>query len=231
MSEQTSSKNLHQGHRNRLRAQYLSSGGQYLADHQLLELLLFYSVHIRDTNPLAHNLLEYFGSLSGVLNATAEELQQVPGVSERTAILLRLISALTERQSQEQSMGLSPHLETREDIRDYVLSLVRKEAQRACLVCVDDLGRVLSQRYLDKQKGSSPDVNLAVLIQTAAESRARGVILAIPRMDSDHLPTMEDIDLARTCQTALSGISVVLDDVLLICGERYISMRAINLLA
>lgn len=231
MSEQTSANNPHQGHRKRLRAQYLSSGGQYLADHQLLELVLFYSVTQRDTNPLAHNLLEYFGSLSGVLSASTEELQQVPGVTERSAALLRLIPALTKRQSQEHSMGLSPHLETREDMRDYVLSLYRKQERRACLVCLDDLGRVLAQRFLDEQKGPSPDINLAVLIQTAAESRARGVLLAIPRLESDHLPTMEDIDLARTCQTALSGISVVLDDVLLICGEKYISMRAIHLLA
>ena len=71
--------NVHAGHRQRLKRQFLEAGLDSLSDVNCLELLLFYAIARRDTNPLAHALLEQFGSLSAVFNASPEQLQQVPG--------------------------------------------------------------------------------------------------------------------------------------------------------
>ena len=60
-----------------------------MADHRVLELLLFYAVPQGDVNPLAHALIDRFGSLSGVLNATYEELVKVKGIGEKTLEKLR----------------------------------------------------------------------------------------------------------------------------------------------
>ena len=75
---------IHDGHRQRVKAEFLSSGGQNWPDHRLLELLLFYAIPQGDVNGLAHALMERFGSLSGVLDASAEELKKTPGVGEHT---------------------------------------------------------------------------------------------------------------------------------------------------
>ena len=72
---------LHDGHRKRLKAQFLSHGEDF-HDHQLLELLLCYAIPQGDVNELSHALLERFGSLAGVMDALPESLRQVPGVVE-----------------------------------------------------------------------------------------------------------------------------------------------------
>lgn len=79
---------LHDGHRQRMRQQFLSHGPQSMADHELLELALFYAIPRRDTNETAHRLLEQFGSLDRVLTAPEQELEQVEGVGQNAAVLL-----------------------------------------------------------------------------------------------------------------------------------------------
>ena len=88
---------LHDGHRQRMRQQFLSHGPQSMADHELLELALFYAIPRRDTNETAHRLLEQFGSLDRVLTAPEQELEQVEGVGQNAAVLLRLIGAMGDR--------------------------------------------------------------------------------------------------------------------------------------
>lgn len=91
---------LHDGHRQRMRQQFLSHGPQSMADHELLELALFYAIPRRDTNETAHRLLEQFGSLDRVLTAPEQELEQVEGVGQNAAVLLRLIGAMGDRARQ-----------------------------------------------------------------------------------------------------------------------------------
>ena len=76
--------NLHEGHRKRLQNRYLAGGSEGMSDHNLLELLLFYSVPRVDTNETAHRLLETFGSLEGVLKADHLALMSVNGVGEKS---------------------------------------------------------------------------------------------------------------------------------------------------
>ena len=75
-------KNVHSGHRQRLKERFLRDGLDNFEEHQVLELLLFYGIPQRDTNTIAHELIRKFGSLSRVLEATPEELQQVNYVGE-----------------------------------------------------------------------------------------------------------------------------------------------------
>ena len=88
--------NLHKGHRERLRQSYIENGPDGMHEHQLLELLLTYAIPRRDTNPIAHRLLDKsaFGSLWEVLNAGPKELMAVEGIGESAAVLLSLVGAM-----------------------------------------------------------------------------------------------------------------------------------------
>src|SRR5574344_1510479 len=88
---------VHDGHRQRKKEQFLRNGLDGFADHEALELLLFYAIPRKDTNELAHNLLEYFGSLRAVLSAPAEELERWPCIGENAAALLKLVPAIYRR--------------------------------------------------------------------------------------------------------------------------------------
>lgn len=88
---------VHDGHRERLKARYLEHGLDNFNDINVLELLLFYAIPRADTNLIAHELLNRFGSLSGVLEASIQELQNVSGIGENSALLLSLIPQVSRR--------------------------------------------------------------------------------------------------------------------------------------
>ena len=79
-------KHRHTGHRERMKAEFLARGLEGWPDHRVLELLLFYTIPQGDVNDLAHELVERFGSLAGVLDASVEELKKVKGVGDHTAV-------------------------------------------------------------------------------------------------------------------------------------------------
>ena len=89
-------KQLHQGHRQRLRNRFMQEGLDHFEQHNMLELLLFYSIPQRDTNEVAHRLLNRFGTISDVLNAPVEELETVEGVGHSSALLISSVHQISD---------------------------------------------------------------------------------------------------------------------------------------
>ena len=91
---------MHKQHRQRMKKRFLSEGLKNFEPHNVLELLLFYSIPQKDTNETAHALIERFGSLSGVFDAPFEELMRVKGIKEHSATLIKLVPELAQRYSE-----------------------------------------------------------------------------------------------------------------------------------
>ena len=118
---------IHDGHRARKKEQFIQTGLDSFADHEALELLLFYAIPRRDTNPTAHLLLQKFGSLEGVFSASVEELKSVEGVGESAAILLSMMHGLFRRSAR--STTKEKILNSVESCGRYFLDLLRHERQ------------------------------------------------------------------------------------------------------
>ena len=110
---------VHDGHRERLRQRFLRHGLDSFDDHNVLELLLFYCLPRRDTNELAHHLLERFGSLAGVFDARYEELLKTEGIGENAALLLTLIPQIDRRYHISKEKGA--RIQTSEDAGRYLV--------------------------------------------------------------------------------------------------------------
>jgi len=114
---------VHEGHRQRLRDRFLQDGLDGFAPHEVLELLLCYAIPQKNVNPLAHALLNHFGSLHGIFDATPEQLQQVDGIGPYAAAFLHLITPLY-RQIEFSRMGQKPILKSRKDAQAYCINLL-----------------------------------------------------------------------------------------------------------
>ena len=93
---------VHDGHRQRMRQRFEQQGDDGFHDHELLEMLLSCALPRVNTNPIAHELLQTFGSVTGVLDAPSAELMKVPGIGPNAAMLLRLLPGLCRRYYSEQ---------------------------------------------------------------------------------------------------------------------------------
>ena len=85
------------GHRERLRNRYIQAGENGLPDYDMLELLLTYAIQRRDVKQLARHLLERFHDLSGIMEASLEDLCKIEGIGPNSAVLITLIRSLCTR--------------------------------------------------------------------------------------------------------------------------------------
>lgn len=224
--------NLHAGHRARMRGRYLEQGGDGFADHELLEMLLYYAVPRRDTNALAHILIDRFGSLSGVFEASAGDLMQVEGVTENTAALLRLMLDFSRRYYESS-------VKKRDRTESNVMEEVAERLMARCIgltqetlfvVCLDNSLRILS---VAKVCEGTPDTVSVVCRQVAEQAirhNAASVILGHNHPRGYALPSRADISTTVQLNQTLAAISIRLLDHIVVAGDDYVSMAQSGML-
>ncbi len=214
---------VHDGHRDRMRRRFLANGLNGFADHEVLELLLYYAIPRGDVNPLAHALMDRFGSLSGVLAAPAELLAQVEGVGERTAMLLRLVPQIAQM-ARLADMEREVALNTREKIGDYLLELFSRERNEAVYqVCLDGKGKLLACRRLGEGSASAVNLDVRKIVQNAIAFCACSVILAHNHPSGVALPSQEDHTATLRVKEALASIDVKLEDHIIVADHDFLS--------
>ncbi len=220
--------NEHSGHRDRLRERYLSEGLDCFTPLHVLEVLLLYSVPRRDTNVLAHRLIEQFGSLVGVLNAAPEQLAQVEGIGMNAAVHLHLVADIARRYYAEAITPL-PNDAQREDLMRYY----GKKLVAACnglpeetlyLVCLDNNLREISTDRISTGAPNAVQLPGRKIAEVALRHHAPSILLAHNHPRGLAIPSREDIAATLSLRDALRAISVDLIDHFIIAGSDYVSM-------
>lgn len=215
--------NLHEGHRQRMRLRYMMHGPDVFDDHELLEMLLSFSIPRRDTNELAHRLLERFGSLDGLLSASLNELQAVDGVGDSTACLLHLLRstelrAMTRKLPQRKGKLLlsSPDCTMR-----YCSVLFRGERnEKMYALCLNAQQALICARVIALGSLSELTVYPRTVLDLAVETHAHSIILAHNHPSGDPLPSEADIATTESVRQALLQIGVELWDHIIV-GDGY----------
>ena len=218
-------KNLHAGHRQRVKAEFLARGLEGWPDHRCLELLLFYAIPQGDVNGLAHELIDRFGSLAGVLDASPDELKKVPGVGEHTAVLLRLTAALGGR-SAEQRGGPGRIVNTPEEaaalLEPYFFG-ARNEL--VYVLCLDGKRKALGVRKVSEGSIHASDISIRRIVEEAMGLRAAAVYLAHNHVSGLAFPSAADWQTTDVIRAALSAVGLELADHLIFAGGDVVSLR------
>lgn len=218
--------NLHAGHRDRLKKRFDAVGERGFEDHTLLELLLFYGVPQKDTNPIAHRLIERFGSLPAVLEAPARELMQVEGVGENVARLLKVTQAMRCRCTQQQTARQKVVLNSSLKAGEYLCSLLQgRETEALLLVCLDAGKAVRHCEQLESGVSDSISTTLRQIAQLCVNRNVHEIILAHNHPSGLVHPSREDIVMTRKAQDFLQEIGVNLLDHFVITDKEFYSMK------
>ena len=215
---------IHDGHRQRLKDRFRQEGLDKFDEIQVLELLLFYAIPQRDTNPLAHRLLEYFGSLAQVLEAPAEELEKVSGVGSNVATLLTLTTALA-RYYMVSRGNQTVALTTTEMCGDYLLPyFVGRRNETVFLLCLDAKCKVLGCKEVGEGSVNSASVPIRRIVEMALGMNATTVVIAHNHPSGFALPSNEDILTTKRIAAALEAVEITLADHIVVADDDYVSM-------
>lgn len=220
---------LHDGHRRRKKEQFLQHGLDGFADHEVLELLLFYAIPRHDTNETAHRLLEKFGSLRDVLSASVEELQKVEGMGENAAAFLVLLPAVGQRAlltGREEVI-----LNSVESVGKFFLRLLRGERREVLYqVCLDAKGRMISHCRLASGTVSMAPVSVREVVENALRCDASRVLLGHNHPSGVALPSEEDRQITLQIRQALDTMGITLVDHVVVADGDFVSMAASGML-
>lgn len=215
---------IHDGHREKKRQQFLQHGLDSFADHEVLELLLFYAIPRKDTNPIAHALMDRFGSLDAVLSAPVEELCRVNGVGPAAAALLKLTPQVYRR-ARMAAAERERVLNSSQRAGDYLLELFTGETAEVLYeLCLDRKGKLLACRRVGEGGVSSINVDLRKIVENALLTGASGVILSHNHPSGIALPSADDCAATVRVREALKTVGLVLVDHIVVADGDYVSM-------
>lgn len=218
--------NIHEGHRKRMKERFMKSGLDDFAPHNVLEFLLFYSIPRGDTNPIAHRLIDAFGSLSEVFDATPEELMKVSGVGESTAILISMIPQMARKYLEDKADAVNV-VGGCGDIGAYLLpKFVGRTNEALMMVSIDNKNKVISCSVVAEGTVDSAKVSRRKVMEEAMKVKATRVILAHNHPRGVAVPSAEDVAMTREIGRLFAQVGIELVDHIIIADDDYVSMAA-----
>ena len=213
-------KDLHDGHRQRLREKYVRGGADNLETHELIEMLLYYCIPRRDTNEIAHEMLNHFGSLDRLLSAKIEELEQFDYVSHSGAILIKLIGEIERRRMLE--MSSTYRYDSLDKVGEFLISLFRGHTEERLYLLAFDSGMKLINCSLISE-GTINAVNVCAnkIVELAVSLNASNIIIAHNHPGGVAVPSQNDISLTHSIESLTGLLHVRLLCHMIVAGDRY----------
>ncbi len=221
-------KNVHKGHRQKVKNRYIQTGFEGMADHNILELLLFFGIPYKDTNPISHELMDTFGSLSAVFQASVAELKSVKGMTENAACLLNMILPLYARYSADLAAE-KPMLMSTEEVVEFMRPrFIDTNNERAFALCFDMEHRLVAARKLSEGDVNSTALDMRKLASTVLETKAVAVILVHSHPNGIPLPSKNDVEVTEKAFGFLKTMKVDLLDHVIVAKTGHCSMISLS---
>lgn len=220
----------HSGHRQRMRERFRAQGLDGFAPHEILELILFYAIPRANVNPLAHRLIDRFGTLHGVLEAEAGELMKVEGIGENAATLLSLF-AHVDRQLEQSRSAEKKRLRNRMDGKSHCLGLLAGLRQEHLyLVCMNAQLEVVQNVLIARGTLNEVPAYPRLVAEAALRANAHSVILCHNHPGGSVIPSQADLDMTAQLGQLLQSLDVLLTDHVIVAGEDALSLVECNFL-
>ena len=223
-------KNIHDGHRRRVKDEFRKIGLDHFPPHKVLEMLLFYSIPRGDTNEIGHNLIERFGSISGVLDAPIELLKRTPGVGEESAAHIRLIGSIIRMymESQNRPMkAIKNAVHAKEFMRHKFLA---QTAECVYLVCLASGGKVLYSEKISQGTSKKVDIAPSKIVRVALLCDAAKVIIAHNHPGGICIPSSHDLHSTKLLYDELRRVDIQLMDHIIVATDGVFSMAENNMI-
>lgn len=218
------------GHRDRLRARFLTGGAEALQDYELLELILFSSIPQKDVKPLAKDLIRRFGSFAGVMAADPAQLMEVSGIKEKSAVAIKIVQAAAHLM-QRQDVLQKPVLSSWKAVLDYCHSVMAHDQnEQFRLLFLDGKNALIADEVQSRGTVNHAPVYVREVVKRTLTLGAVSIIMAHNHPTGDPTPSRDDIEMTRAVQRALGEVGVSVHDHLIIGRKGHASLRSLGYL-
>ena len=218
--------NIHKGHRQKIRERYYETGLTGMPDHNILEFILFFGIPQKDTNEMAHELIDRFGSFSGVLEAKRAELLDVKGMTETAACLLTMFLPVYKRYVADLNKK-KPVLENTKDYVKYLrhIYLDDPNIERIYILCLDSNNRLIACRKISEGDFSTSLFDARKVASTVLEVNAKKVVISHNHPNGKIEPSSNDCSVTFELGNLIRLLKVNFIDHIIITDTSYFSMR------
>jgi DNA repair protein RadC len=218
---------IHSGHRERLKNRFLAEGFDNFEPHAILEMILFYSVPRRDTNPIAHRLLDYFGgSLNSVFDAPIEELIKVDGIGINTATLIKMFPEVCRRYLLEMRETGKIIKSSEDAAKCFIPMFIGKTNELVVVMCIDAKGKLLFCNRIFEGTVNSASVGVRRFVEIAVRYNATDMIMAHNHPNGFAIPSEQDIAVTQKVADALKTVNINLLDHIIVSDSDWVSLAA-----
>lgn len=212
------------GHRERIKERFRREGLESFDQVHVLELMLFYAVPRKDTKAMARALLDHFGSLTAVMEASIPELEAVPGVGKNAATYLTMLTAVG-RYYQVQKAQQETILDDTEKYGNYLLPrFYGRRSETVFLLCMDAKCKVLGCQLVGEGDVNSANIPMRRMVEIALATNATSVVLAHNHPSGLAIPSREDVLTTRQLAAALGAMDIMLADHIVVADGDFVSM-------
>jgi DNA repair protein RadC len=218
------------GHRARMRQRLLRAGPDALADHEMLEMVLFLALPRRDTKPMARTLLTRFGNFGSVIGAPAVELGAVEGLGEAGAAALKLVQGAALRLLRQQAAA-EPVLSSWDRLMDYLTaSMVHERIEQFRVLFLDTRNRLIADEVQSRGSINHTPAYPREVVRRCLELHASAVILAHNHPSGEPAPSREDVAMTADIQRAAATMGIMVHDHIIVGRSGCVSFRQEKLL-
>jgi DNA repair protein RadC len=218
------------GHRDRLRARFREAGSDALADYEMLELILFRAIPVRDVKPLAKELLARFGSFAEVISAPIERLKEVEGIGVSVATDIKIVAAAAQRLAKG-AVRKRPVLSSWSSVLDYCRTAQAfSEKEQFRILFLDKRNQLIADEVQQQGTIDHTPVYPREVVKRALELSATAIILVHNHPSGDPTPSHADIEMTKQVATVAKPLGVALHDHIIVGKDGHVSFKGLRLI-
>ena len=230
MEQKQKKTHSHGGHRQRLRNKALAAGISHWPEHEVLELILTYAIPQKDVNPLAHDLIECFGSLAGVLDTPPNELVKINGIKDHAATFLALLPKFYEYYIHSKENNTIFLNNIHQAIKYFKKINKDNIFEEFYVFCLDNKNKLIKTIHINGMKTASIDVPLKDFSNAILMKECKAIVILHTHPGGNCSPTNADVEATKRLINSAYTVGVDIIDHLIVCDNMYYSFSKNRLL-
>ncbi len=211
---------MHEHHRSRMKDKFFNFGEELFCDHEIIEMLLFFSLSRVNTNQYAHELLDRFGSLEGLFSASISDIVSIKGIGYNSAVLIKLVGAIVRRILAKPTPK-KPKMRNLSVTSDYIVNLFGLgNEERLYMISLDNSLSVIESTCIIDGAVNYSSATVAEIIKRAVKQNASSVILAHNHPKGIAVPSSMDLESTHRINEGLRYTNISLIEHFVVSGDR-----------